>query len=63
MKDKKVFQMQNLDSKDYEKTEKGAKAAKAGIATIAASVLAAGGLALKKFGPRLLNNLGNILKR
>lgn len=64
MKDQKVFQMQNLDSKDYEKTEKGAKVAKAGIATVAAgAATAATGFFVKKVVPVIIKGIGSILKR
>lgn len=60
MADQKRFQVQNLNSEDYEKTELGAKVVKDGSKIL--SALAILGFVGKKYGPSLLKNVTKIFK-
>lgn len=58
MGERKRFENQSLDSKDYQKTETGANVARIGLGT----AIAAGGAAIigvaKKFGPTIVKGIG-----
>ena len=60
MSEKKRFQNQTLNSDDYKETEDGAETLKNGMKL--AAFLVPAGLALKKYGPKLLKGVMSILK-
>lgn len=60
MAERKRFQSQTLNNKDYEKTEEGAKAVKNGIAVFGGLAIVVG--VAKKYGPALLRNVSKLLK-
>lgn len=58
MAERKRFENQSLDSKDYEKTETGAKATRIAIGATATVATAAFLGVAKKFGPTILKGIG-----
>ena len=60
MQEKKRFEKQKLDKKEYENIETGVKAVKDGIKILAVLFTAATGI--KKYGPDLLKNIRKLHK-
>lgn len=60
MQEKKRFEKQKLDKKEYENIETGVKAVKDGIKILAVLITAATGI--KKYGPDLLKNIRKLHK-
>lgn len=60
MTERKKFQTQTLNSKDYVTTEKGAKAVKLGGGILSVAVPTV--VIIKKYGNRIIRSLGKIRK-